>query len=1004
MDGENIFIVDPATGKRGYVPRSDLAHWEKAGYVAESGEQTERARLKEEYGDSEIQAGLEGAASGITFGLSDVALSQLDEEGVKARAEFSPGARMAGEIGGGLLTAGIGPGKALAQAGEGVAARVAGEGAGLGRRVLGGAAQGAVEGAGYGLGMGTSKLALSDEPLTWEGAAATLGSEALAGAGLGAGIGAGAKMLGEGASQAKEFAKERIEKFKKGRAAEETLDRSKHPDIAGMDQSDASKALDLEKAAKEQRVADEIAQGKAELEAETARLNQLQTEDAERAYQEAKAFKDVAGDSENFIPALSGEERSMFKNSTGKLRGGLNNETGFINSRGGAPGRPGQFHQGLQEHETVLKQVLEGAEDVIANADDEAANFLNKLPKPKEALPSVVPELGVQAETKVPRGFHDEVMDAVARVPESGRFGEHQAFISEIYKQMETKMPYSDFKEALAKEIQAGRLKGSAADLVGVMNPEQVQFSSTKLAGATDDSIGTGRIHFIDSWDTPISELGAKRAAARAEQAAGAAKPKSSFTEVAGEGAQDVAAKRGPGRPKKFGFKADTPRPEGHYLDANQSYIYKRWRLGKAPGEKVKPLKVTDAELAAFRSAVENGEVIMPAVERVQKAQMLLEENRKLQARLEDLQAKPSSEALRAIENRLDQAKAGVKIPTEREMALRAHLADLQKKDLFHHIAQGIGGTVGGSLGGMLGGNVGAMAGAFMGRDFGIQLYERFVKKIKSANSARANAIQDSVKQLFEGTGKAVKAIPKASAIMPSMRYAAPERVEAALGPSTYKPSKNDLVNAFRDRARELNAMTERTATGFKIRLDAATEIHERMAGVWAANPEVANGIEKTQFRKLEYLASKLPRDPTPEHLQVGPDKWEPSQAQMAQFARTMEVVEHPEKAVQRLAQGTATPDDIDALKSVWPAHYQMVRDLCIRNMNTLQKQMPYQNRLNLSILMDVPADPALTQMAQSVYQKPAQPPAQAGPPPGAQKPMPVGMYKPTNAQRISST
>src|SRR6185295_90320 len=90
------------------------------------------------------------------------------------------------------------------------------------------------------------------------------------------------------------------------------------------------------------------------------------------------------------------------------------------------------------------------------------------------------------------------------------------------------------------------------------------------------------------------------------------------------------------------------------------------------------------------------------------------------------------------------------------------------------------------------------------------------------------------------------------------------------------------------------------------------------------------------------------------------------------------------EKAVERLGEGTATPDDIDALKTVWPEHYEKTRQLCFEHAAQLQKSMPYQSRLSLSIWLDIPVDPALTRQALSVYQMPKQQQqdGQAAPPP----------------------
>lgn len=208
----------------------------------------------------EIITGLEGAARGLTFGLSDAALTGLgisDAEAMQARREVNPyisvGSEVAGAIAPAFVTGGssaaatgaatagkVATGAArtaeLIRAGEaastvaragGVAAEVSsltkaasaarsilshtpaayaakagqavtalGNEAGLAARVVTGAAGGAAEAALFGAGQGVSQLALSDEPLSAERIVSVIGSEALAGAKWGGAIGAAVPALG----------------------------------------------------------------------------------------------------------------------------------------------------------------------------------------------------------------------------------------------------------------------------------------------------------------------------------------------------------------------------------------------------------------------------------------------------------------------------------------------------------------------------------------------------------------------------------------------------------------------------------------------------------------------------------------------------------------------------------------------------------------------------------------------------------------------------------------
>lgn len=238
MDGENVFIVNQATGKRGYVPRAELDKWAKAGFAPESEAGTEDARLQQEYGDSPLHAAAEGAARSLTFGLSDVALGQLDEEGVRERRERNSGAALAGELGGALIP--IGAPAAIGRIGHATEELVTG-GKAVGRlgRALGAGARGVAEGAAYGASQGVSETALSEDPATVEGALATIGTDALFGAGAGAVAGGASSLLGDAAAAGKRMASEKLQSIAGG-AADRAA--AKAETIAGRAVAPASEA------------------------------------------------------------------------------------------------------------------------------------------------------------------------------------------------------------------------------------------------------------------------------------------------------------------------------------------------------------------------------------------------------------------------------------------------------------------------------------------------------------------------------------------------------------------------------------------------------------------------------------------------------------------------------------------------------------------------------------------------------------------------------------------
>lgn len=840
-----VFVVDPHSGVRGAVPESEVETYLSHGYRLENQEESNKAQQESRYGEGHgLQAAGEAVLSGASFGLSDLALSQLDPEGVAGRAEEHPYIRMAGETAGAIATGGMGLGAGVGAVGKGAEALVtAGREAGVGTRLLGSAVRVGTEGAFYGAGSGVSQLAMQKDPITWEGAAATIGSSALSGAELGAGLGVAGQIFGEGARAAKEFSQRQAEAITKG---EEGVNRGAYPELASMDEKATAQAIAKHgEEIKAQKAAD-IEETTKGIETEQTRLGEMQKQQAKDLYKEAEAYEKWSSSPENFLPEEVRKNRKLIVKAGNKLIGGLDNEAGFVEKLG-----EGKFKTGLQEQSTFLKRYITKLEGVDEVAEREA--FLKDLPKE-----GVVPAKGPEPE---------------------------------------------------------------------------VPWNERKL--------------------TPI-----------------------------GETAPEVAP---------------SPVREA-YLSKDQAKIYQQWT-----GLDVidKPMTVAEPELMLFRDAIARGEVPLERAQRLGVAQEMLDRNQKLLGRFEAVQAKPTSGTLESLKTRLEKVKADT-TPTPYMQALKAHQAELQTKDLGHGIASGVGGMLGSKFGWAMG-PAGSIAGAFIGRDMAGKFYDRFARKLVQGNIARTKAMKLAIARMFEkGASGVERAAPKASKIIPAIQYASKEHAESQLGPDKHVGSKDATIEGARQRIRELNSMTTRAPDGsYQIRQKAADDIHNRMAAVWAANAMLANGIEKAHQQRLIYLASKAPRDPSPPHLQLGPSTWEPSREQAAKFARIMEAAEHPEVVPERLADGTATPDDVETLKTLFPSHYEMVRQEVLTHASQLEHTLPYKQRLQISLLLDVDVDPALTPTVLQIYQAPPAPPAKPPGPPDV-KPMPTGMIEPTTAQRFS--
>ena len=237
-DPNTLIPVRAPDGSIGTVPAAQLREALDAGAEQVSGDVLAQAERAEKYGDvkGQVLAGAAGAARGLTFGLSDAALTDFDptlRDPLNALREVNPNASLAGELAGAVAPTLLSGGAGAAGAARGLSvggavrglgaiprgatalgglaergvARIVGEGA---TSTLGAAAQrglslgarGAAEGALYGAGHEVSEAALGDYEATAERLMAGAKSGALMGLAVGGALGASGPLLRGAASKA----------------------------------------------------------------------------------------------------------------------------------------------------------------------------------------------------------------------------------------------------------------------------------------------------------------------------------------------------------------------------------------------------------------------------------------------------------------------------------------------------------------------------------------------------------------------------------------------------------------------------------------------------------------------------------------------------------------------------------------------------------------------------------------------------------------------------------
>lgn len=214
--GEKVNFFNPEDNKLYSADASKAQEFLESGLRFARPEEVEERRLQKEYGEglgASAKSLGEGVARGLSFGLSDIVLQDLDivsKEALKERKDRNKALSIGGEVLGSvapiLLSAGTGaaakgaslaPSALLSKAGtrleKELAKKIIKEGAA--KKILPKVAAEAAEGSIYGLANLTSEAALGNKELTADNVVANMGMGALLGGGLAASLGIG-KMAG----------------------------------------------------------------------------------------------------------------------------------------------------------------------------------------------------------------------------------------------------------------------------------------------------------------------------------------------------------------------------------------------------------------------------------------------------------------------------------------------------------------------------------------------------------------------------------------------------------------------------------------------------------------------------------------------------------------------------------------------------------------------------------------------------------------------------------------
>lgn len=200
----------------------------------------------------------------------------------------------------------------------------------------------------------------------------------------------------------------------------------------------------------------------------------------------------------------------------------------------------------------------------------------------------------------------------------------------------------------------------------------------------------------------------------------------------------------------------------------------------------------------------------------------------------------------------------------------------------------------------------------------------------------------------------------------------------SSVGTSNSKQTQKDRVASFNNIISRLSD----AVTNPSVVMDHMNRASAGVEGI----PGIKTAMTQKFMVGVEYLHANAPKDPLAgKTFFSNGGNYQPSDYEMAIFKNRYDVVHNPLVAIKAIGQGTVSPEQIDALKNVYPAIYQNLQKATISAIMEHGKDIPYQKKLVASQIFGMPADYTMTPEFVQAMQQNMLPADQGGRPDGAQ-------------------
>lgn len=269
-----------------------------------------------------------------------------------------------------------------------------------------------------------------------------------------------------------------------------------------------------------------------------------------------------------------------------------------------------------------------------------------------------------------------------------------------------------------------------------------------------------------------------------------------------------------------------------------------------------------------------------------------------------------------------------------------------------------------GLIGGIAAGN--PLAGVMMGlagkviQDRGNMLAADLLGRV--ATVAGASRIANRVSgELQKGVG----------ALVPTKTAA---KDAAALAPPSRATATPMGVSLSGNRRKDYAAISGAIASAVSNPIATSDRVSKSLGDLGDHAPKTAQAAINTTLTGLNYLAGKLPPS-RQDSFSLQPQFQKgtrASDAEISQFMRYAQAVDDPLIVLREAKTGTLTRDHVDAVKNVYPNLYAEMQTTVMRYVVDSKQELPYDRRVQLGILLDIPTDkslsPAFMRAIQATY------------------------------------